>query len=434
MITDTSGEREAEGGTDLSKSDTSRRLPSTRRILVVGINYGPEVSGIAPYTADTARSFAAAGWDVTVLTGVPHYPEWTVPSGYRRRVVTRERDGLVRVIRVRHFVPRRQSAVRRGLYELTFALGVAVVARALTPDRVLAVSPSLLSSWVAARVARKRGARFVLWVQDSMAAATEESGIPGASAVTRVTSHIEKAVSQAADDVVLVSPGFQERFLSYGVDPSKVHVQLNWTHISDLPRDRPEARRELGWADDEFVVVHSGNVGYKQALENLVEAAEICHRARPDHLRFVIFGTGSRLSEVVAIAGQKRVPIDFRPFVDSSAYPSVLEAADLLVVNESSGVSTMSLPSKVTSYLSAASPVVAAVPANGATALLLEDAKAAIVVPPESPVALAEAIIALSNDPAKRAELGRNGQAYARRAFDRDRALRAIAQILVGAA
>src|SRR5438270_14094411 len=93
-----------------------------QRVLIVGINYAPEHSGIAPYTTDAAEHLASKGHHVTVVTGVDHYPHWTRPADMRGRIRWRERRNGIEIIRLRHFVPRRQSAVRRGLYELTFGL------------------------------------------------------------------------------------------------------------------------------------------------------------------------------------------------------------------------------------------------------------------------------------------------------------------------
>ena len=80
------------------------------RIELLGLNYAPEPTGIAPYTTGIARFLADAGHDVHVVTGFPHYPEWkrTAPYGGRR---VDERDGGIRVTRVWHPVPERPTGV-----------------------------------------------------------------------------------------------------------------------------------------------------------------------------------------------------------------------------------------------------------------------------------------------------------------------------------
>src|SRR5947209_16109543 len=87
-----------------------------KHVLVVGINYAPEPTGIAPYTTGLAEHLAESAASVEVLTGVPHYPSWDVPAAYRRRLRRTEIADGVRVRRLKHYVPRTQTAARRALY------------------------------------------------------------------------------------------------------------------------------------------------------------------------------------------------------------------------------------------------------------------------------------------------------------------------------
>src|SRR4051812_45241329 len=92
----------------------------SRHALIYGINYAPEQIGIAPYTTGLATHLAGAEWDVTVVTGMPHYPEWRVPDDYPRPFRMTERVDAVNVRRLRHFVPAQQTALKRGAYEASF--------------------------------------------------------------------------------------------------------------------------------------------------------------------------------------------------------------------------------------------------------------------------------------------------------------------------
>src|SRR4051794_24461204 len=95
-------------------------MSTTRlKMLVTGLYYAPETTGSAPYTTAMCRHFADQGHDVTVVTGVPHYPQWKAASGYRRPYALETIDG-VRVVRLRHYVPKSQSALTRGLYEASW--------------------------------------------------------------------------------------------------------------------------------------------------------------------------------------------------------------------------------------------------------------------------------------------------------------------------
>src|ERR1700712_5843439 len=91
-----------------------------RSITIVGINYAPEATGIAPYTTALARSLSAAGASVHVVTGLPHYPQWSVDEKYTSRSFFRETDGDIQITRCRHSVPSNPNLIGRSRMELSF--------------------------------------------------------------------------------------------------------------------------------------------------------------------------------------------------------------------------------------------------------------------------------------------------------------------------
>jgi colanic acid biosynthesis glycosyl transferase WcaI len=390
-----------------------RPADASLRILIVGINYAPERTGIAPYTTQAAEHFAALGHDVRVITGVEHYPSWTVPSDMRfsgRRVEVR--NG-VHVHRLRHHVPSKQSALRRGAYEATFAAQAARELPRWPADVVIAVIPSLLSALVAQRHAKRVGAKFGVWVQDLMGRAAEQSGIAGGNLIARRTAAIEKRVLGAADRVAIVSEGFRPHVLVAGVSEEKIQYLPNWSRLQRPTRDWLAMRTRLGWPLGTVVALHSGNMGLKQALENVVEAGRLADE-HPDEppVRFVLMGDGSQREKLASMcAGATSVAVMAPAAGDE--YPDVLAAADVLLVNERSGVRDMSLPSKLTSYFVAGRPVIAATEPTSTTAGEIRRAGAGWVVPPEDPQALLDAVRSVSKEAGRARDAGRRGEAYA---------------------
>ncbi len=371
-----------------------RRGPGRRlRVLIVGINYAPEHTGIAPYTTAFAEFLASHGHDVDVWSGVPSYPAWKVPAGYRwswRRTTT---ENGVHVRRLRSFVPQSQNALSRGLYELTFALRVRTERVRHRPDVVVAVVPTLLSAWAAEKIAARHRAPSVVWVQDLMGSAAAESGVAGAGSTVRLVSAIEQAILRKASTTVVIGETFVRDVVGLGVDASDVVLVPNWTHVKAPKQDRDAVREQLGWKD-EHVVLHTGNMGRKQALEVVIEAARMCDN--PDHkCRFVLMGDGSQRKELERLAlGNARVEIV--DGVDSEIYSDVLAAADVLLINERESVVQMSLPSKLTSYLVAGQPILAAVNDDGATAQELRRLGLGNVVGAGDAAALHDAVHAAS--------------------------------------
>jgi len=397
-----------------------------RRILVVGINYAPEHTGIAPYTTQACEHFVSSGAEVLAITGVPHYPHWTVPVEYRRRLRFREEEpGGVNVRRLRHTVPARQSARSRSAYEATFGLNVLRQRLPWRPDVVLAVIPSLLGAAAAATLARRAGVPLVLWVQDLMGPATAQSGIPGGGRISALTSLLEDRVFRRASQVVVVSDAFRSYVQARGLHEVGLHVVPNWTHVQPSHEDRATVRRRLGWAENELVALHSGNMGLKQGLDNLVETA----RLASGPLRIVLAGDGSQRAALEQL-GTGIAALQMLPPVDEAEFPGLLAAADILLVSERASAVDMSLPSKLTSYFSAGVPVLAAVPPGGGTAREVERSGGGILVAPEDPQQLLAALESLSADPATKARLGAAGAMHARKHLGGEVSLRRLGEIL----
>ena len=148
------------------------------KITIVGINYFPEVTGIAPYTTGMAEGLAAYGHEVNVVTGLPHYPEWRVYDGYRSQRSYREIINGVTVDRLRHYVPEKPSPRDRIRMEASFARA-ALAAGFERPSVVIAVSPALLSTAGVVAAARLKKVPVGVVVQDLYGKGVVETGAMG---------------------------------------------------------------------------------------------------------------------------------------------------------------------------------------------------------------------------------------------------------------
>jgi colanic acid biosynthesis glycosyl transferase WcaI len=395
-------------------------------VLVVGINYRPETTGIAPYTTAVAEHLAASGHQTTVLTGFPHYPAWRHAPGERRiRAVERLRG--VRVLRRRHYVPPTQSAVRRGAYEGTFLLH-GLMTNPERPDVVLGVVPSLSGGILARLFAARARAPYGLIVQDLMAPAAQQSGIRGGRRVARVTSALERWGAAKATAVAIVSESFRPYLTELGVREERIISFPNWVHVAAPSGDRDATRERLAWPTGTTVVLHAGNMGLKQGLEQVVEAAREADETGAE-LLYVLVGDGSQRGQLESLAaGVTR--IQFLPFQAEEDLPDVLGAADFLLVSERATVVDMSLPSKLTTYFAAGRPIVAAVPGDGSTADEVRRSGAGVVVPVGDPGSLNEAVAHLRTDKARAEALGDAGRDYASATLGETAAMIRVDQLL----
>lgn len=378
------------------------------RVTILALNFAPEPSGNAPYTTSLARGLSLAGHEVRVLTGYPHYPDWRVSDGYTGASMVEELAGI-RVHRLRHYVPKNPNLVTRLWMELTFGARL-LFADWNSPDVVVLVSPALFSTaigLVRARLQRRRPATCV-WVQDLYGRGVVETGSRAAS-MGGIVSAAESAILRSADGVVAI----HDRFRSYmenslGLHPEKVDVIRNWTHLSPtVPEGRKNTRSLLGWSPDDVIVLHAGNMGQKQGLENVIDAAKVSEQ-RGSSVRFVLMGGGNQRDRLEAIA-EGVSTITFMESLPDAEFLSALAAADVLLVNELPGVKEMAVPSKLTSYFNAGVPVVAATDEGSVTAYELEKSGGGVRVPAGDPFALVEAAETLAKEPEVRERLGRNG-------------------------
>lgn len=395
---------------------------SGKDLLLVTTYYWPDHTGIAPYATEMAEHLAARGDRVEVLTGLPHYPQWKLSTDDRRVLARTEHRHGVEIRRLRQYVPRRQSAARRGAYELTFLLhALARYRGARSVDVVVSLVPNLANGALAARIGRRAGAPHVMFLQDLSGTGAAQSGVSGGAAVARVVGRIETAIARRAEVVAITSPSFRPSLERAGVGADRVVDFPNWSRLPPATRPRGEVRRRLGWQPEERVVLHAGNMGMKQGLEWLGPYAAEAARVAPA-LRFVLVGDGSQREAMVAMA-ETAANLEVLAPVPEEDLPDLLGAADVLLVHERPSVRDMSLPSKLTAYFSAGRPVFGAVAPDGATAAEIRASGAGRVHPAADPAGVVEGLSALASDPVEGQRLGTAGRAYAERALSRSAAL-----------
>jgi glycosyltransferase involved in cell wall biosynthesis len=405
------------------------------RILIVTHYFPPETGAPQARLSALARTWAADGDDVVVLTGMPNHPTGVLPPRYRRAVLRRERQDGYRVIRSWLYATPNEGVLRKTLGHLSFmASSVLLGGWAAGPaDTVVVSSPtffSILSGWL---LARSRRARFVVEVRDLWPAIFVELGVLTNRRVIRLLERLELAAYAAADQVVVVSEGFRADLISRGVPAGKVHTIPNGVDPARFTPDTavpPRVRARLGAGPADTLVLYAGTHGISQGLPSIADAAAILAgtpEGSPVRLAFVGEGADKeRLRQRVAELELDNVTL--LPAVPSSEMPALLAAADIcLVPLRDVPLFATFIPSKMFEYLAAGKAVIGSV--AGEPARILSDA-GALVVPPEDSAALAAAIAALAASPARRALMGQAGRAHVARCYDRAGLAREYRKIL----
>jgi colanic acid biosynthesis glycosyl transferase WcaI len=422
------------------------------KILLYGLNFAPELTGIGKYTGEMAAWLAARGHVVRVVTAPPHYPDWKVSEGFRNwwssdtdfviasdgRQSTQSglsslgtpRNHALKVYRCPLWVPRQPDGSKRLLHLASFALSSLPVLLAQVvwrPQVVWVVEPALICAPGAVALARICGAKVWLHVQDFEVDAAFDLGLLRGAWLRRLVAGAERWLMRRFDVVSTISQKMHQRLLDKGVAANKVRLAVNWVNMPEFASPSLEGvasyRRELNVPVDAVVAMYSGNMGGKQGLEVLAAVAKTFTaegEVLGQNIVFVFCGNGTGRADLVkGCAGLPNVR--FVGLQPSERMPYFLAMADIHLLPQRADAADLVMPSKLTSMLASARPVIATAHAGTELATVVENC--GLVVPPEDPLAFAKAVRTLAEDPELRERLGAAGYVYAQAYLDKEAVL-----------
>ncbi|MGB3799597.1 MAG: WcaI family glycosyltransferase [Lewinella sp.] len=324
------------------------------RILIYGINYAPELTGIGKYTGEMASFFAAAGDDVEVITAPPYYPQWEIKEGYDRGFYTESIEGVT-VHRCPLYVPKEVTGMRRILHEFSFVLSSMrywIPRYFRSYDQIICISPpfdlgfpSLIHKWL-------RGTRVLNHIQDLQVDAARDLGIIKQQWLLRLLERAEKWLLHRVTTVSTISQGMLRKIAQKSIPADDIVLFPNWVD-GDLvfPVDRSESAR-TAWniPPEDRLILYAGNLGEKQGLENVIELADRMRHV--PNLQFLIIGEGGAKARLVADARQRKLPnLTFKPLQPLSQLAATLAAADVHLVLQKKAAADLVMPSKLTNIL-----------------------------------------------------------------------------------
>jgi len=378
----------------------------------------------AARAVELSKHWAAAGHEVTVLTGFPNHPTGVVPLAYRdklRRLVVREQVNGIHVVRSWLLPFPNRKAYERMLNYSSFSVSAAITGLFLSrPDVVIATSPQLLVGLSGWWLARWKRVPFVFEVRDLWPESLAAVGMSdGNSLLHRSLVRIAGFLNRRSDRIVVVTPAFEDYLVErLHVPRQKIAVVENGVE-TDLfaPGAGATVRRELE-AEGKFVVSYIGTMGMAHGLETILEAAAQLRSANPE-IVFLVLGEGAEKERIVASA--RELGLDNLRFIDQQPrekIPSYICASDVcLVLLKKSDIFKTVIPTKMLEFMACARPVILGV--DGQARAILEEADSGLVVEPENAAALVDAIRYLAANAEIAGKLGRNGREYIVRKFSR---------------
>jgi colanic acid biosynthesis glycosyl transferase WcaI len=383
------------------------------RVIVWGINYAPEFTGIAPHNVALCEFLHTRGIDVSMVTGFPYYPSWQKRPEDRGNLYRTDQINGVPVHRCWQFVPTRVSALKRIFHEATFVINSTLRLLWLPrADVYVLVSPPLVlgvAGWFVGAIKR---APFVFHVQDMQPDAAVGLGMLKANWFTRALYWLESFAYRRAARVSGITRGMLKSFRGKGVPESKLIYFPNAIALDkdESPSERGEFRRRHGFVPEEFLAVYAGNLGVKQGLEVLLETAPFL---RNQHIRIVICGDGAQREWLAQRIRELKLPnVRMLPLQAGGDYRALLVDADICFITQQVGAGNSFFPSKLLGLLAESKPVVTVAAAECELALSVGEGKFGVNVSPGRARELAELLDALAQDPQRLAEYGAAGRRY----------------------
>jgi len=334
-----------------------------KRILLIGGNYYPEPIGIGKYNGEMIEWLAQNGYECTVITSFPYYPQWKIQQPYLKNSFWFKKEvkfckpfyeNSIQIYRCPQYVPKNPSGAKRMLLGLSFFLSSSlIIFKLLTKkkyDFVITVAPSFETGLLGIFYRFFKGGKFLYHIQDLQIDAARDLKMVKSVALLNLLFHAEKYILEKADVISTVSTGMMDKV------KAKCNKQVdffpNWVDSKVIfpIENKGPLKEHYHFKSTDKIVLYSGAIGEKQGLENLLIAAKTF--MENETLKFVICGSGPYLNKLVALKETLQITnVIFMPIQPVEKLNCLLNMADLHIIIQKANASDLVMPSKLTNIL-----------------------------------------------------------------------------------
>ncbi|WP_286263340.1 WcaI family glycosyltransferase [Thalassotalea atypica] len=370
------------------------------KYLIYSINYAPELTGIGKYNGEFAQYLSSKHIDVNVLTAQPYYPEWSLHDDYENNWAT-EVVGNISVFRCPLYIPKKLTTFKRIIHLFSFAFSSALRLFSLfrlKPDVIFIVQPTLFCVPAALIYSKLVGAKSVLHIQDYEIDAMFGLKMGTGGFLNRIACKVESWLMKRFTKVSSISNAMLEKAKHKGVESNRLVYFPNWTDINFVSPEKVSTtyKARLGFEPMDKIILYSGNLGLKQGLDIILEAAK---EISANSVKFLIVGSGAYELELKQNANKMGLSnVIFLPIQPWEDMPYLLTMADIHLVVQKKGAADSVLPSKLINILSAGGHAIITAEENTELANISK-ANPGIYhcIDPEEPCLLIQTIEALLN-------------------------------------
>ena len=380
-------------------------------ILIVSQYFWPENFRIN----DLAEALDGIDHNVTVLTGLPNYPEGKIYKGYQWRV-SKEKYKNINIIRI-PIIPRgNASNIRLFLNYLSFAVLATIISPFIIKgkiDKIFIYGGSPLTKAIPAIVLKKiKKAPIFLWILDLWPESVFVNNRIKSKIIFILIRVMTRFIYRNSDYILLQSQAMIEPVIANGGDQDKLVYFPSWAEdqFLDAVKDYSD-KPKIDSLPDGFYITFAGNIGEGQDIETIVDAAdELKHETE---IHWLILGFGSKYDWLLDnIKSRKLDNIHVMGKRPLESMPMYFEFSDILLASlKKKDIYALTLPGKVQSYMASAKPIIAMI--DGESSRIINESKSGISVESESKEGLIRAVKEMkamtSSDLEK---MGKNGRNY----------------------
>jgi colanic acid biosynthesis glycosyl transferase WcaI len=390
-----------------------------KRILLYSLNFTPELTGIGKFNGEMVQWLTQQGYEVRVVSAPPYYPQWKVSQGYSAYKYMKEIVNGALVWRCPIWVPTQLTGLKRLFHLASFALSsipVILLQMIWRPQFVMVVEPPLAVAPMMALLTKIFGIKSWLHVQDFEVDAAFDLGmLPENKTLKRLVTSIETWLMRRFDVVSSISEQMIDRLYKKGIEPTKTRFFPNWVDTSaifPLEESPTYYREQLGISMDGFIVLYSGNLGAKQGLEIILNAADKLREHR--EIYFIICGEGSIKEKLIQdVKLRNLTQIKFMPLQPMEKLNTLLNTADVHALIQKQSISDLVMPSKLTGMMASGKAIIATAVEKTAVYTAIKQSNTGRIVKPEDPEHLAKTLLEMSRNKEACKSFGLRARAYA---------------------
>lgn len=393
-----------------------------KHILVVTQYFYPEQFRIN----DICTEWVKKGYKVTVLTGIPNYPQGKYYDGYGLLRKRKELYKGIEIIRI-PLIPRGNNSIMLALNYLSFVLSgffwkvfTQIKADYVFIFEVSPMTQALPGVWYA----KKRKIPCYLYVQDLWPENVEIiTGITNKTIIGAIGKMVDYIYARCTK-IFTTSTSFIESIEKRKVSPEKLEFWPQYAEDFYRPMNKKVVDEIPD--DDSFNIIFAGNIGNAQGLDILPKAAALLKESKLNrNIRFNIVGDGRYKETLVNIINSANVSdmFNFIPKQPATRIPELMAANDaafLCLID--SPLFAMTIPAKLQSYMACGIPIIAS--ANGETSQLIKEANAGVTSSAGNAQETADIIIELISKTEEQLDLlGINAKSYYDKNFNKQKLL-----------